>query len=76
MQLQAYEGYFENGHFYTAGQRVQIPERQRVHITIFDDFAAENQNIRAWQSFLAELKNIDDEPLAEFERVKFREAEI
>jgi hypothetical protein len=76
MQAQAYEGYFENGQFYAAGQTIRIPERQRVYITILDEPVTGNENAEAWREFLAEIKNIDDEPLTEFERIKFREAEI
>ena len=36
-QIQAYEGYFENGKFYTAGQVIHLPERQRVYITVLDE---------------------------------------
>jgi hypothetical protein len=75
MQAQAYEGYFENGQFYAAGQTVRIPEHRRVYITILDEPAADNENAEAWSEFLEEIKKIDDEPLAEFERIKMREAE-
>ena len=76
MQAQAYEGYFENGSFYTAGRTVRIPERQRVYITVLDEPVSVNENAEAWQDFLAEIKRIDSEPLMEFERVSFREVEI
>jgi len=76
MKAQAYEGYFENGSFYTAGQVISIPERQRVYITILDELIPENENAEAWQDFLTEIQKIDNEPLTEFERVKFREVEI
>jgi hypothetical protein len=32
MQLHAYKGYFENGHFYTAGQTMRIPERLEITV--------------------------------------------
>ena len=76
MQAQAYDGYFENGQFYTAGQTIRIPERRRVYIAILDEVVSENKNAEAWREFLAEIKTIDDEPLSEFERVVFREVEI
>ena len=37
MNAQAYEGYFENGCFFTAGQAVKIPEHRRVYITVLDE---------------------------------------
>ena len=37
MQAQAYEGYFENGDFHTAGKTIRIPDHHRVFITIFDE---------------------------------------
>jgi len=76
MYAQAYEGYFENGQFHTAGQAIRIPERKRVFLTVLDEPVTDNNHIEAWQEFLRDIKNIDNEPLAEFERVKFREEEI
>ena len=37
MQAQAYEGYFENGSFFAAGRTINIPERKRVFLAVFDD---------------------------------------
>ena len=37
MNAQAYEGYFKDGNFYTAGQTMNIPEQRRVVITIFEE---------------------------------------
>jgi len=37
MQAQAYEGYFENGQFYAAGNVVRIPERRKVFVTVLDE---------------------------------------
>ena len=34
MQAIAYEGYFKQGRFYASGSVIQIPEEQRVVITI------------------------------------------
>ena len=44
MQAVAYEGYFYNGRFYTAGKIVPIPEKQRVFITIFEDIQSTEVN--------------------------------
>ena len=76
MQAQAYEGYFESGQFFTAGHPIRIPERRRVYITILEEPVSDNENAQAWQDFLQEIKNIDNEPLTEFERVSFREVDI
>jgi hypothetical protein len=46
MQAQAYEGYFENGHFYTAGRVVNIPERRRAIITLFDEPIADDEAVQ------------------------------
>ena len=75
MSVRAYEGYFIDGNFYSAGQVVTIPERQLVYITIIEEQTTENESL-AWKEFLSEIKKIDDEPLKEFERIKFREIEI
>ena len=37
MQAIAYEGYFEKGIFYSAGNIIQIPEKSRVVITILEN---------------------------------------
>jgi hypothetical protein len=37
MQAQAYDGYFEDGRFFTAGRTIKIPERQRVFLTVLDE---------------------------------------
>ena len=76
MQAQAYEGYFENGRFHTAGRTVAIPERKRVYITVLDEPVTDNENLEAWSNFFEGIEKIDTEPIAEFERVKFREVNI
>ena len=43
MNAQAYDGYFENGNFYTAGRTVSLPERRRVVVTVFDEPVADPQ---------------------------------
>jgi tRNA(Ser,Leu) C12 N-acetylase TAN1 len=37
MNLQAYEGYFENGTFYPVGQVVNSPVRRRAFVTVLDE---------------------------------------
>ena len=37
MQAIVYEGYFEKERFYTSGRAIELPEKKRVIITIFDD---------------------------------------
>ena len=36
-QPQTYEGYFESGTFYTAGQPLRLPERCKIYITVFNE---------------------------------------
>ena len=49
MQAVAYEGYFNNGRFYTSGKAVHIPEHRRVIITIFGDAqSVEEDVLTAW----------------------------
>jgi len=76
MQATAYEGYFENGKFYANGSVISIPDRQHVYITILEKHVQKNEHAEAWQDFLEGIKNVDNEPVGEFERVKFREADI
>jgi len=37
MQLQAFEGFWENGNFYSAGQPIRIKGRQRAILTLLDE---------------------------------------
>jgi hypothetical protein len=37
MQAQVYEGYFENGTFFTSGRTLRIPELRRVYLTVFEE---------------------------------------
>ena len=37
MQAKVYEGYFENGKFYTAGQVIHLPERKKLFIRVLDE---------------------------------------
>ena len=37
MQAQVYEGYFEQGSFFTTGKKLRIPEHRKVYITILDE---------------------------------------
>jgi len=43
MSLQAYQGYFENGYFYTDGHRMQIPEQRQIILTILEEPALKEQ---------------------------------
>jgi len=44
MQAYVYEGYFEDGRFYDKKrQRVKIPERYKVNITLFDEQVDKNE---------------------------------
>ena len=78
MQAQAYEGYFESGKFYTAGQPLRIPERRKVYITILNE-TLQNIPPASAPSWLDELHqlleesgdeklNIEDFPRMDFGR--------
>jgi hypothetical protein len=73
MQAQAYEGYFENGSFFTEGRRtIKLPENKRVIITVLDEpivniqEKSDEQGRRlAWLKRLDEaIKESSDEELA------------
>ena len=42
MQLQAYQGYYENGHFHTEGRKIQLPVRRKMTVIFEDTFVQEN----------------------------------
>ena len=75
--MQAYEGYLDNGQFIPIGEPVIFPGKRRVILTVFDEPVDENNfHAEAWHEFLSVIKNIKDEPVPEFERIKLREIEI
>jgi len=43
MQLQAYQGYYENGHFHVEGRKIQLPVRRKMTIIFEDNFVQENK---------------------------------
>ena len=67
--MQAYEGYFENGQFYTAGRIINIPERKRVFLTVLEEppkavQAIESEHAKAWREFF-DAVNANDEEIPE-----------
>lgn len=79
--MEAYEGYLENGRFFPIGEKVTIPGRRKVLLTLVDDPApkhAETPQAKAWREFFEAVNNASDEEMAEpFERVSFtREFEL
>ena len=75
--MQAYDGYFDNGHFITKGKLIEIPCKKRVILTVLDEpIHDDNDHLDAWLEFIDNIKNIQNEPVSEFERVKFREVDI
>ena len=56
--MQAYEGYIENGQFYSVGRTVQVPERRRVIITILDEPVKLSKKKKDGKTFLAEFNQL------------------
>ena len=83
MQAQAYEGYFENGCFFSGGQAVRIPEKKRVYITILNEPVQENEAFsksenddkeaksKALKEIFASINACDEEIPDTFPRVNF-----
>ena len=62
--MQAYEGYFENGKFYTAGQTIRIPERKRIFLTILEEPPTKltnEKNVNDNKQFWTEFDRLVDE---------------
>ena len=86
MYAQAYVGYLDKGLFYTSGQRLQLPERRKLVITVLDEVITDplstivNQPSRpAWLDELNRLldESSDDELDAEvFCRTSLRQEPI
>jgi len=43
VQLQAYQGYYENGHFHTEGKKMQLPTRRKMTIILEGNFTQDNK---------------------------------
>ena len=83
--MQAYRAYYEKGRFIPVIPMVEImniPEGAQAIVTVLDDetlkkdYKFKSEHAEAWREFLEDIKNIDDESVPEFERVKFREIDI
>ena len=57
--MQAYEGYFENGQFYTSGRKIRIPERKRIFLTILEEppsqLSNKNEDLKRRAEWLKKL---------------------
>ena len=70
MQAVAYEGYFDNGLFYSAGKTLTIPEKCRVVITILETPQQARSNRKLQFDFVTDIPPLPDsffEPLPEEE---------
>jgi len=65
--MQTYEGYFENGRFYTAGQTIRIPERKRISLTLLEETKPKLSNVKDnktfWKEFDSMTETIKNEDL-------------
>ena len=72
--MQAYEGYFENGLFYTAGRTIRIPERQKTIVVLSEDITEvehhSHKQLKAFRRFIETNRAITDEPIdKEFDEI-------
>jgi len=80
--MQACRAYYSKGNF-VPFEPLKIPEGSHVIITVLDFLAREaeqaddvcRRQAEAMRRFREEIRNCD-EPVLEFERIKFRETEI
>ena len=74
MQVQAFEGYWENGSFYSLGQPILITGRQRAILTLLNEPVREiqaipNESRIVWLNRLNEaIENSMDEELPDIPR--------
>jgi len=74
MQVQAMQGYFDNGAFFQRGQRVALPERKMVIVNVLDmpiDIdETKKEDIEFWKDFSTHVNTSVDEDLmmADFPR--------
>jgi len=43
VQLQAYQGYYENGYFHIEGRKIQLPVRRKMTVIFEDNFVQEDK---------------------------------
>ena len=78
MQVQAIQGYFNDGAFYQDGRRVALPERQLVIANVLDipveNTDAREADVEFWKEFDKLAKESFDEELliTDFPRSDFR----
>jgi len=73
--MQACEGYVENGQFYPVGTLIQSPGRFRAILTVLDEPTLDDETskrLAAIDKFFDEIESCD-EPVPEFERLRFKE---
>ena len=75
--MQAYEGYFENGLFYTSCRAIRIPERQKTVVVLSEEISNIENNpqkqLTAFRRFIEANKAIIDEPIDyEFDEILAR----
>jgi hypothetical protein len=79
MQTQAYEGYFENGIFFSSGQTICIPEKTRVVVTLFDEPAKAvdevDKRLKGFDAIMEAVHAATDEEMPPIESIRFREVE-
>ena len=67
--MQSYEGYFENGRFYTAGRIVHIPDRRIVTVNISEDEVKtgthSQKQLAAFKRFVNANRAVTGEPVDE-----------
>jgi len=77
MEIQAIQGYFDNGVFYQQGRRIKLPERQLVIVNILDipvDVDERKKvDIEFWKEFdkLAKASINEDLLMVDFPRANF-----
>ena len=75
------EGYFKDGAFHPSTPVIDIPDYQRVVITIVDDKAAAetariNKRLHEFDALVEQIHNARDEVMPELERISFSEIEL
>jgi hypothetical protein len=68
MQAQAYEGYFKQGSFFSAGKKLRLPENRKIYITILEEPAEVKSRELMFGCLRGEYKiaNDFDAPLEDF----------
>ena len=62
MQIKAYDGYFDDGKFYSSGKVLRLPEGRRIVITVLDEYQSIYLDDEKKREILRSLRGSGNDP--------------